>query len=103
MKRNEVMNFKVTEDEKDRIKQMAVARGQDVSSFIRERIFGEDESPIIINTRLSKYEDDMITNMMNNTILIRHLVDKGGDTEVIKRAQDTVKQWKDKRYKQEGA
>jgi len=107
MKKNEIMNFKVTEEEKKRIKEMASLKGQDISTFIRESIFEdgwEVESKINKGLdRLSKYQEDMLTNMMNNTILIRHLVDKSGDTELIKKAQETVKQWKDKRYTYEEA
>ncbi len=107
MKRNEIMNFKVTEEEKKRIKQMAGSKGQDISTFIRESIFEggvEAESKSHNESdKLSKYQEDMLTNTMNNTILIRHLVDKSGDTELIKKAQETVRQWKEKRYIQEEA
>ena len=91
-----IVNIQLTDEEKEYIENIAREADLDISSFIKSQLLASisvQDKPI-----LSKYEDDLLTHILNNTILIRYLVDNVGDVEVIEKAKISVKNWKKDNY-----
>ena len=96
MEKRETLNINLTPQEKQKLLLLASSTGQSVSEYIISKIFSESSD--VKSNNLSKYEADLLTNTLNNTILIRYLVDKIGDVTAIEKAKESVKKWIDTNY-----
>ena len=97
MAKNEILNINLKPQDKKKIIMLADAAGMNVSEYIVSKLLSDDsENKSHI---LSKYEDDLLTHTLNNTILIRYLVDKIGDVQTIEKAKESVNKWIDTHYK----